>query len=74
MTPAEIAVGQVLAGKGADADKTREVLSIDARRRDAVTNVYRDGVLVGERSTISLYALARWADRVITTKETNHAP
>ena len=72
MTPADIHVGQVLAGKGSDADKTRTVLSIDDRRRQAVTRVHRKGKDLGE-STLFLRTLAQWADRDITPKETHHA-
>jgi sensor c-di-GMP phosphodiesterase-like protein len=72
MTPDEIQVGQVLQGKGADADKQRLVTAIDAKRREAVTTVYRNGTLIAEGSVIGLHTLARWADRDITpAKETN---
>jgi hypothetical protein len=69
MTPEQIAVGQVLAGKGADSDKQRQVTAIDTKRRDATTDVYRNGQLIGTGCVISLHTLARWADRIITTAE-----
>jgi hypothetical protein len=61
MTPDQIHVGQVLQGKGPDSDKTREVLSINPKRREAVTLVYRSGKFIGEDQPLSLMALARWA-------------
>jgi hypothetical protein len=74
MTPDQIEKGQLLQGKGADSDKQRKVTAIDTKRRDATTDVYRNGQLIGTGCVISLHTLARWADRIITTtKETNHA-
>lgn len=61
MTSDQIRVGQVLQGKGTDACFTREVLSIDTKRREAVTLVYRQGKFIGESLPMSLMSLARWA-------------
>jgi hypothetical protein len=68
MTPDQIRVGQVLQGKGTDACFTREVLSINPKRREAVTLVYRHGKLVGEALPMSLMALARWAEREVAVR------
>lgn len=68
MTPDQIRVGQVLQGKGADACFTREVLSINEKRREAVTLVYRSGKFIGEGQPLSLMALARWAAHEVAVR------
>lgn len=60
MRPEGIRVGMTLRGKSADADKTREVLEINPKRREALTRVRRDGRDLGT-GTISLHLLAQWA-------------
>jgi hypothetical protein len=59
MRPDEIHVDQVLAGKGSDADKIRKVLAINPTRREAETEVFRNGKSLG-RSTLFLRTLAQW--------------
>lgn len=60
----DIQVGQTLQGKGADCDKTRLVKSINATKKTAVTQVYRNGEDLGE-STIDLRLLAQWAAGIV---------
>jgi hypothetical protein len=58
----DIAVGQTLAGKGADADKTRAVLEID--RDNVKTEVFRNGQSLGF-SYLHIRVLAQWASHVV---------
>lgn len=60
----EIHVGQTLQGKGGDSDKTRKVKAINATKKTALTQVYRNGEDLGE-STIDLRLLAQWAEGVV---------
>lgn len=65
MRPDEIIAGHTYAGKGADADKTRLVESINTQRNEATTWIYRDGVEIGS-DTINVDVLARWAAADVT--------
>ncbi len=67
MQVSDIKPGHTYQGKAADSDKTRLVVAIDERRKEALTETYRGGTICGA-SIISLRTLAQWAAADVTAE------